>query len=119
MGYQRQTFVLGDTGTQVDTGIPFSGTLEQVRWLNTSGDTGGTLELVLMQRSGDTGDGFLFANHGLTPQFTKSYVIPTHHSDGLDTGAAQETKVTAAGDRLRVKKTGATGAGRLYVWSKD
>jgi hypothetical protein len=59
--------------------------------VSTGGDTGGTLELVLKPIPGDTGEGFVFASHGLTPQFTKAVRQPQHGLDGAadpaDTGA--------------------------------
>ena len=57
---------------------------------------------------GDTGDGWLIASVGLQPQLRASF--PTN-----DTGVA----TFAHGDRVRVRKTGATGTGRLYVWSSE
>jgi len=106
MPLQRQLFQLNDTGTQSDTGLNFFGRVEQYRWVNLSGDTGGTLEVGIYPRAGDTGDGWLIVNRGLEPQARASF-NPT------DTGVA----VFSAGDRLRVRKTGAAGTGRLYVWS--
>jgi hypothetical protein len=118
---QRQFFDFTDTGTQALTGPNFSGQIEQYRWVNVSGDTGGTLEIGLYPRAGDTGDGFVFASHGLVPQLTKAPRQPMHGSDGsqLDTGADLSDVIVAAGDRLRAVKTGASGVGRLYVWTRD
>jgi len=120
---QRQLFDFTDTGTQAINGPNFSGSVEQYRWVSTGGDTGGTLELSLQPRQADTGDGFVFASHGLAPQLTKAPRQPQHGSDGAadpaDTGAAFGVPVVAAGDRLRAVKTGATGTGRLYIWTRD
>ncbi len=102
---QRQFFDFTDTGTQALQGANFSGRVEQWRWVNVAGDTGGTLEIGIYPRQGDTGDGWLIVNTGLTPQMRASF-------NPADTGTA----VYAAGDRLRAVKTGATGTGRLYVW---
>jgi hypothetical protein len=118
---QRQFYDMNDTGTQAVTGANFSGNVEQYRWVNTGGDTGGTLEIGLYPRAGDTGDGFVFASHGLLPQLTKLPRQPMHGADGgqLDTGGDLSDVIVAAGDRLIAKKTGAAGTGRLYVWIKD
>lgn len=119
---QRQLFDFTDTGFQAINGPNFSGQVMQYRWVSVAGDTGGALELSLQPRQSDTGDGFVFASHALTPQFTKAPRQPQHGSDGAadpaDTGAAFGVPVVAAGDRIRAVKTGATGTGRLYVWSK-
>lgn len=121
---QRQLFDFTDTGTQAINGPNFSGSVEQYRWVSVAGDTGGTLELSLQPRQADTGDGFVFASHGLTPQFTKAPRMPTHDVSGdadmTDTGTpASPSPIVASGDRIRAVKTGATGTGRLYVWIKD
>jgi hypothetical protein len=105
---QRHLFELNDTGTQTDTGPNLSGRVEQWRWVNISGDTGGSLEIGLYPRAGDTGDGWLIVSTGLSPQLRASF-------DPTDTGVV----VHAHGERLRVTKAGATGAGRLYVWSSE
>lgn len=123
MPFQRHLFNLSDTGTMTDTGPCFFGEVCQYRWVNTGGDTGGSLEMVLMPRPSDTGEGFLIASHTLVPNFTKAPRQPQHGVDGApdpaDTGAAFGVPVVAAGDRIRVKKTGAAGVGRLYVWTRD
>jgi hypothetical protein len=105
---ERQFFNMADTGTMVDTGPHFSGRVAQWRWENTSGDTGGTLEVGIYPRTGDTGAGWLIVNRGLEPQARAAF--PT-----TDTGVA----TYGAGDRLRVKKTGATGAGRFWAWIEN
>jgi hypothetical protein len=102
---QRQLFDFTDTGTQALQGVNFSGRVEQWRWVIVAGDTGGTLEIGLYPRAGDTGDGWLIVSAGLTPQMRASF-------NPADTGTA----VYAAGDRLRAVKTGGAGTGRLYVW---
>jgi hypothetical protein len=121
---QRQLFTFSDTGTQSDTGPHFFGEIKQYRWVHVSGDTGGSVEITLMPRTGDTGDGWVIANHGLlAPQQSKALRQPQHGSDGAadpsDTGAAFGVPIVAAGDRLRVTRiASAAGAivGRLYVW---
>ena len=120
---QRQLFDFTDTGFQAINGPNFSGSVEQYRWVSLAGDTGGTLQIGLYPRAGDTGDGFLFASHGLQPQLTKAPRQPTHDASGDvdgDTGAPTNVAcIVSAGDRLRAVKTGATGTGRLYVWTRD
>ena len=112
-----------DTGSWGDTGIPLHGELAQVRWNPTTADTGGDLKLAILPKSGDTGDGFEFFNDNdcLGTNFQRVPVQSNHHSDGFDTGAAQESLIAFAGDRLRVKVIpgGAAVVGRLYVWTKD
>jgi hypothetical protein len=119
----RQLFQFSDTGTQSDTGPHFMGAILQYRWVHVSGDTGGTIEITLMPRTGDTGDGWVIASHGLlAPQQSKALRQPAHASDGFDTGVDAYVPVVAAGDRLRVKRTAtAAGAivGRMYVWIAD
>ena len=104
-----------------DTGPGIVGAVRQIRWSRESGDTGGAIAVSLLPRTGDTGDGITILACGLTPQFQKVPVQPTHHSDGFDTGAAQEVPYVAAEDRLRVKLTpsGTGVVGRLWVWSSD
>src|SRR5687768_14339691 len=102
MTMQRQIFELTDTGSMGDTGANAVGRVQQLRWVNVSGDTGGTIEVAILPRMGDTGDGWLILSQGLTPQIEVSF-------NDADTG----NSLAMAGDRLRVKKTGATGAGRL------
>jgi len=120
----RQLFeVSTDTGTWGDTGPPFTGEIKQVRWNPTTGDTGGDLKLALLPRQDDTGDGFEFFNDNdcLGTNFQRVPVQPRHHADGADTGAADESLIAGAGDRLRVKVIpgGLAVAGRLYVWIGD
>jgi len=105
---QRQIFDLTDTGMQVMTGANFSGRVEQWRWALVSGDTGGSIEMGLYPRAGDTGDGWLILSAGLQPQMRASF-------SPVDTGVA----TFAAGDRLKVVKTGGVGTGRLYVWVRN
>jgi hypothetical protein len=122
--YSRQNFHMSDTGTMTDTGSPFHGEVKQMRWIHLSGDTGGSIEVGLYPKAGDTGEGFLFLSQSLTPQFTRVPRQPTHDISGdvdqTDTGTpAAPAPIVAAGDRLRVKKTGATGTGRLYIWTGE
>jgi hypothetical protein len=116
---QRHQFAFGDTGTQTQTGVPVFGPILQMRWAWTGGDTGGSIEVALLPDSEDTGLGLTILACGLTPQFLKSPVQPTHQPDGLDTGTIAEVPYVAAGDRLRVRRiatTGPAGVGRLYAW---
>jgi len=120
----RQQFKFStDTGSQGDTGAPFFGEIAQMRWVPTTPDTGGDLQVTLLPRIGDTGDGFTFYddNDCLGANFTRVPVQPMHHADGLDTGAAIDAPIVAADERLRVKVIpgGAALAGRLYVWSRN
>ena len=108
MSMQRQLFDFTDTGTQTLTSGAVSGRVEQYRWVNVAGDTGGTLELGIYPKSGDTGDGWLILNRGLEPQARGAFPL-------TDTGMATYT----SGDRLIAKKTGVAGTGRLYVWVKN
>lgn len=118
---QRQLFDFTDTGFQAINGPNFSGRIEQYRWVSVAGDTGGALELGLYPRANDTGDGFLFASHALTPQITKVPRQASHNASGvaIDTGDDFSVPIVASGDRIRAVKTGATGTGRLYVWTRD
>lgn len=118
---QRLNFNINtDTGTQGDTGPNIHGAIMQMRWSPTTGDTGGDLQLALLPKSGDTGDGFVFYqdNDCLGANFTRVPRQPGHSSDGTDTGVDEYHPIVAAGDRIRVKVTpgGASVAGRLYVW---
>lgn len=110
---QRQIFEFNDTGTAGDTGPAFSGFVHQLRWANdtgTAGDTGCDLQIALLPRMGDTGDGWLI--------YSKTNVMGSNFFDTNDTGL---TRTAAAGDRLRVKIINQAGVatalqGRLYVW---
>lgn len=120
---QRQIYEVDtDTGTWGDTGPPVFGELAQIRWNPTTVDTGADLQVALLPRSGDTGDGYLCYddNDCLGVNLQRVPVQPNHHADGFDTGAAQETPVVFAGDRPRVKVIpgGAAVAGRLYLYFK-
>jgi hypothetical protein len=119
---QRHQFAFSDTGTQVQTGVPFFGAVFQMRWVHGSGDTGGAIEVALLPDAEDTGAGFVILACGLTPAgFLKSPVQPTHQPDGLDTGTIMEVPYVASGDRLQARRTatGPAGAGRLYVWTGE
>lgn len=124
----RQLFEIDtDTGTQGDTGPPFHGLVYQMRWQPTTADTGADLQIALLPRKDDTGDGWLFVNETdvLGTDFVRAPRQPQHGSDGAvdpaDTGAAFGVPVVGAGDRLRVKVIpgGAALVGRLYVWTGD
>ncbi len=108
MPTSRQLFDFTDTGYQAINGPNTSGRVAQYRWVNVSGDTGGTLEISINPRQADTGDGWLLVTRGLEPQARGSF-------NAGDTGIASHV----AGDRVRAVKSGATGAGRLYVWLED
>ncbi len=104
----RQLFDFTDTGYQAISGPNSHGRVAQYRWVNVSGDTGGTLEISINPRQADTGDGWLLVTRGLEPQARGSF-------NAGDTGIASHV----AGDRVRAVKSGATGTGRLYVWLED
>lgn len=120
----RQIFEVDtDTGTWGDTGPPVNGELCQVRWNPTTADTGADLKIAVLPKSGDTGDGFEFYNDNdvMGTNFQRVPVQARHHSDGFDTGAADESLMAFAGDRPRVKVIpgGAAVVGRLYLWFKN
>lgn len=108
MTVMRQLFQLNDTGTMVDTGPQAVGKVVQWDWIAT-GDTGGNLDIGIYPKTDDTGDGWLLvSNVGLAAQLRASF---SQTDTGLPTRMAM--------DRLRVKKIGAAGAGRLYVWIEN
>jgi hypothetical protein len=124
----------GDTGaahdSTTDTGPSVWGELVQVRWVPSTGDTGGDLQLIHLPVApeSDTGENQIFFNDNdcLGAGFTRAPRQPQHGSDGAadpaDTGAAFGVPVYFGGDRLRVKVTnGATEllVGKLYAWFKD
>jgi hypothetical protein len=125
MSVQRLIFEINtDTGTEGDTGVLNGGDIRQLRWNPTTPDTGGDLQVAVLPRAGDTGDGFVVYNDNdcLGANFVRSPVMQAHHSDGFDTGSVEEVHfVCQPNDRLRVKVIpgGAAVAGRLYVWVKD
>lgn len=118
---QRQIFEFNDTGTAGDTGPSFSGFIHQMRWNPTGGDTGCDLQVALLPRAGDTGDGWLIINDAnvMGAQFVRVPGQRQQDSAGVtDTGLVP---IAAAGDRLRVKIINQAGvatatAGRLYIW---
>lgn len=118
---QRQVFEFNDTGTAGDTGPSFSGFIHQMRWNPTAGDTGCDLQISLLPRQGDTGDGWLIINdpNVMGAQFVRVPGQRQHDAAGVtDTGLAP---IAAAGDRLRVKIINQAGVatalqGRLYIW---
>ena len=126
--FSRQLFEINtDTGTQVQTGMNFSGAIMQVRWVPTTADTGADLSMTLLPNDSDTGDGWQFASYAdsLGSQFTKAPTQPMHLSDGDAAGSDPDTQpgvpIVAAGDRIKVEVVpgGAAVAGRLYVWTAD
>ena len=118
--YSRQVFIINtDTGTQGDTGPPFSGEIHQMRWYPTTADTGADLVVMLRPEDDDTGSGWIFYNNNdvLGTQFTIAprMSITTNIDGTTDTGWGT---IMGAGDRLRVKVTpgGAACVGKLWVW---
>jgi len=119
----RQRFdVSTGSGVWTDTGPPFTGAVQQMRWDAITGDTGGDLQLSLLSEgAADTGNGWVFYDNNdcLGADFTNVPVQPSHSSDGFDTGVDQYNPIVAAGDRLRVKVTpgGSAVVGTLFVWT--
>ena len=117
-----------DTGVtaniiKTDTGPAIWGEITQMRWIPSDPDTGADLELTLLPKTGDTGEGYAFYDNNdcLGVQFTHVPVQQMHHADGRDTGAAIDAPIVAAGERIRGKISGgqAECAGTLYVWIKN
>lgn len=122
MAVERQRLRINtDTGAGGDTGPSFFGAIQQMRWVPTTGDTGGDLLLALLPIAGDTGGGYVFYsdNDCLGSAFTKVPLQPGHASDGFDTGVDQYFPIVAAGDRIRAKATpgGTAIVGDLYIWT--
>lgn len=123
---QRLLFnVNTDTGTWGDTGpVLAAGMVQQIRWNPTTPDTGGDLQIAVLPRRGDTGDGWLIYNDNdcLGANFVRGLRQPQHGSDGApdpaDTGAAFGVPIHVGASRLRVKVIpgGAAAVGRLYIW---
>jgi hypothetical protein len=124
MTMTRQIFEFNDTGTAGDTGPAFFGKICQMRWNPTGGDTGADLEVSLLPKMGDTGDGWLI--------YTKANVLVSNFAHGLGQMAVDRVgktdtglyPVCGAGDRIRPKvrnQVGATAAtaGRLYFWIEN
>lgn len=118
----RFDFDTTDTGRHGDTGGPFTGQVDQVRWTLTDGDTGGDVFITLWSAgSTDSGEGYTFlaANTNMGADFAMVPRQPSHNRVGtqIDTGGHFEP-VVGVMDRLRVKvRQGDTGrlAGTLYV----
>ena len=119
MPVSRQTFNLNiGASAATDTGPPVSGVITQFRWVPTTGDTGGDLEMLLMTGGyGDTGAAIVVYrnNQCLGSSFTAAPRQPTHDTGGTVTS---EAPIFAAGEPLRVKVTpgGAAVVGKLYVY---
>ena len=124
MAVTRQIFEFNDTGTAGDTGPATWGAIRQIRWNPTSGDTGADLNISLLPRQGDTGDGWLIYSkvNALVSNFAFGLgQMAVDHVGKTDTGLYP---IYAAGDRIRpkvVNQAGATTAtvGRLYVWVEN
>lgn len=122
MSTQRHSFTINASAAAGDTGPPIFGSIEQVRWAPTTGDTGADLYLALLHQQGDTAGGFTLLSKAdcMGTGFTKQPTIPQTHVDLFDTGASLDVPVVCAGDRLRLKVTpGNTVAGKLYVWTRN
>jgi hypothetical protein len=124
MAITRQIFEFNDTGTAGDTGPATNGAIRQIRWSPTTADTGADLQIALLPRMGDTGDGWLIYSRAnvLGTQFVGGLGQSTLDHSGLsDTGLSL---IVAAGERLRAKvinQAGVTTAtvGRLYIWVEN
>lgn len=124
MGVSRQLFEFNDTGTAGDTGPATFGIIQQMRWNKISGDTGADLQIALLPKMGDTGDGWLIYSKAnvLVSNFARAFGQRAVDAAGAtDTGLVP---IVAAGDRIRVKVinqagTGTALAGRLYIWTMD
>lgn len=122
----RQLFEVNtDTGTWGDTGPCVEGAVWQMHWNPTTADTGGDLQVAILPKQADTGDGFVIYddNDCLGSNFVRAPRQGTHDISGdvdaIDTGTpASLVPYVMSGDRIRVKVTpgGAAVAGRLYVW---
>ena len=121
MAVSRQTYIIStDTGEfRTDTGPSFNGAILQMRWEPGGADTGGDLEVLLVNT--DTGEAIVVMrdNDCLGSQFTRAPRQSTH-----DTGGApsSEALIYSAGERLRVKITPAgvaQSSGKLTVYIDD
>jgi hypothetical protein len=120
MPIHRQLFNINAASSAVgDTGPPINGALLQLHWNPTTADTGADLQIAVLPKTGDTGDGWVVLedNDCLGTNFTRALRQRLHDSAGAsDTGAGP---IVMAGDRLRVKVTpgGSACVGRLYVYT--
>ena len=124
MAMTRQIFEFSDTGTAGDTGPATSGVIRQIRWNPSAADTGADLQIALLPRMGDTGDGWLI--------YSKANVLGSNFAFGIGQMAVDHVGKTdtglypiyAAGDRIRPKVINQAGVatattGRLYVWIEN
>jgi hypothetical protein len=124
MTMTRQIFEFNDTGTAGDTGPATFGAIRQIRWNPTTADTGADLQISLLPRMGDTGDGWLIYSKAnvLGAQFAYALgQMAVDHVGKTDTGLAL---IVTAGDRLRPKVVNQAGVatatvGRLYIWVEN
>lgn len=127
MAISRQVFDVNryDTGTWCDTGPPSTGTIRQMRWAPTGGDTGTCdLEILAIPVPGDTGSGIVVARETLASGvvangFTRYYTQDLQTLAGAaDTGAILPV---VAGELLRVKvtPTGALTKGKLFIYIEN
>lgn len=121
----------GDGTTVGDTGGPVFGSIDQLRWIPDSYDTGPgaivTMQLILMPKfSSDTGVGHVIFSQGSLVSNSNIHRAPRqsiHTTAGvvLDTGGDDSEPFYGAGDTVRAKlipATDDTGAinGELHVW---
>ena len=120
----RQVFDIStDTGTQGDTGQPIYGSITQIGWDPTTGDTGGDLSIIMRPTNTedtDTGAGWTIYNNNdcLGSDFLQAVRQVGVSSDGTDTGVDEYFPIHASGDHLRIKVTpgGAAVVGKLYIY---
>jgi hypothetical protein len=121
MTVSRQIFEFNDTGTATKTGPATFGSLRQIRWNPDTADTGADLQISLLPKVGDTGDGWLI--------YSKANVLGANFAFGMGQMAVDHVGKTdtglypiyAAGDRIQAKVVNQAGvatatAGRLYIW---
>jgi hypothetical protein len=117
---QRHIFEVDtDTGTQEAYFNDIYGELKQMRWNPDIADTGADLEVAVIPREGDTGDGWVAFSQAdvLGSDFVKVPRQDVHDAAGAqDTGHAP---IFMAGDDIRVKVTpgGAACSGRLFLYT--
>lgn len=124
MTTMRQIFAINDTGRAGDTGPSTWGVLSHMRWNPDAADTGADLEIAILPKAGDSGDGWVVFSKAncLGANFVRGFGQMAYDATGkADTGLVP---IILAGDRLRVKTTNQASVttalqGRLYVYLRD
>lgn len=105
-----------------DSGVLY-GSIQQMRWVPTLGDTGADLNVTLcpLASGGDTAGGITVYddNDCLGTAFTRVPVQPAQTADGFDTGVDGYCLFVGARDRIRAKVSpggNAAVSGDLYIW---